>query len=339
MEELLRQKVHSYGSIEEIQYKYGIGELVYSLWKGQLWKAVVLDVSLKIHPEGWHPIYFVGYVTGRKKPGVKARGKANCKDKYYYNRSDNEWKSEALIFKIDKSTTKKSLETQKQLLGALKKGNKAVVESMLRELNSGQDLQVSVLRFNKIESEWFDFSELVYSILVNDKRQIEQSRVLVLPRDPCIEDIFRDYLTLSGENKCKEKSCFPEIEIQSAVLEILIELFNKTLKRRLIYPLESQQVNNLEKLAKDVRFSQVYSLEHLLRLLISLPRFLGDNVCFGDFSLNLEIEDERHEIDHLIAKSIKSDIVYTVNSLIEYINGNFQKFSIGKYKELDSHFL
>ncbi|KAH8583111.1 MRG Alp3 like i with a chromodomain and an MRG domain [Cryptosporidium sp. chipmunk genotype I] len=321
--ENLAQELHSYNNKDEVKYKYKIGDLVYSLWKGQLWKAVILDTSLKIHPNGWHPIYYVGYVKNHK----------NGSKNYYFNKIYNEWKSEALIFEIDGNTRKKSFETQKMLRNALKEQNQAIVEEILGELNSQQEIKISILNFNKIEVEWFDFSEMIYSVLIHDKNQINHGKLVILPKNPSIEDIFVEYITYQSNLEKKKKQISPEIEIQKAILSMLTKIFNKALKKRLIYPSEMNQVSYFEKkTTKSTQFSEIFGIEHFLRLLIILPRLIGDNISFGDYSFSLDPDEENDHPDYLIIKAIKLELVKTVNSFIDYFNNNFSKFSIGNYK-------
>lgn len=311
------QELLSYRSKDEARYKYRVGDLVYSLWKGQLWKAVILETSLRMHPNGWHPIYYVGYVTSHKAGNGS----------YYFNKSHNEWKSEALIFEIDKDTRRRSVETQRMLRSAIKEGGLTTVEEILGRLCSQQEMKISILSYNKVEDEWFDFSETVYTVLVHDKDQISRGRLVVLPKSPSVECIFEEYIV--HLNSLEKRKIFPEIEVQEEVLGMLAELFNKTLKKRLIYPPEMHQVGCFE---KDVIFSKVFGIEHLLRLLVILPKLLGDyNISFGGCSFSQDIDEERDDLDYLVIKSIKLDLIKTVNSFIDYFNGSFQKLSIGMY--------
>ncbi|OII70972.1 uncharacterized protein cubi_03270 [Cryptosporidium ubiquitum] len=319
--ENLTQELCSYSIKEEVRYKYKVGDIVYSQWKGQLWKAVILDISLKIHPNGWHPIYYVGYVTNLKT------GNKN----YYFNKSYNEWKSEALIFEINGDTKKKSLETQRMLRNASKEKDQTIIEDILGKLKSQQEMKISILNFNKVEIEWFDFSEMIYSVLIHDKNQISQGKLVILPKDPNIEDIFMEYITHLNSLGKKNK-IFPEIDIQKAVLNMLTTIFNKALKKRLIYPSEMNQVSYFENnITKDTRFSVIFGIEHLFRLLIILPKLIGDNISFGEHSFCLDIDEDKDDPDYLIVKSIKFELIKTINSFIEYFNGNFLKFSIGNY--------
>lgn len=320
--ENLTQELRSYNIKDEVIYKFKIGDLVYSQWKGQLWKAIILDISLKIHPNGWHPIYYVGYVTNHKT------GNKN----YYFNKNYNEWKSEALIFEIDGNTKKKCIETQRMLRNASKKEDQTIIESILGKLKSQQEVKISILNFNQIEVEWFDFSEMIYSVLIHDKNQINQGKLIALPKSPNIEDIFMDYIIYLNSLE-KEKEIFPEIDIQKAILNMLTKIFNKTLKKRLIYPSETNQVNYFENnTTKSNRFSVIFGIEHLLRLLIILPKLIGNNISFGEYNFCLDVNEDNDHPDHLIVKAIKLELIKTVNSFIEYFNSNFLKFSIGNYK-------
>ncbi|KAK9170725.1 MRG family protein [Cryptosporidium meleagridis] len=323
--EKIVQELHSNDVKDGVKFKYKIGDLVYSLWKGQLWKAIILDTSLKIHPNGWHPIYYVGYVT-KCKTGSK---------NYYFNKDYNEWKSESLIFEIDEYTRKKSAETQKMLRNALKEQDRTIVEDILGKLHSQQEMKISILNFSKIEVEWFDFSEMIYSVLIHDKNQISHGKLVILPKSPNIEDIFSEYIIYENNIIKKKKEISPEIEIQKLILNMLTKIFNKSLKKRLIYPSEMNQVSYFEKnITKSTQFSEIFGIEHLLRLLIILPKLIGDHISFGEYNLNLDPDEENNQSDYIIVKTIKSELIKTVNSFIDYFNNNISKFSIGNYKSL-----
>ncbi|KAJ1608633.1 MRG/Alp3-like protein [Cryptosporidium canis] len=314
----LTQELRSYSLRDEARHKYRVGDLVYSLWRGQLWKAVILATSLKIHPNGWHPIYYVGYVTNHKAGN---RG-------YYSNKSHNEWKSEALIFDIDVDTRKRSKETQKLLRSAQKGQDQAVLEDILARLNSQQERRISILSYNRVEDEWFDFSELIYAVLIHDKKQISLGKLVMLPKSPSVETIFEDYIRHLVSQEKRGRKVSPEVEVQEAILGMLTKLFNKALKTRLIYPSEVSQAGSLN---KNASLSEVFGIEHLLRLLITLPKLLGDCIHFGEHSFNLDIDEESADPEYSVLKAIKSDLIGTVNSFIDYFNCNLGKFSIGKY--------
>lgn len=316
------QELSVYRSKDEARYKYRVGDLVYSLWKGQLWKALILDTSLKMHPSGWHPIYYVGYVTNHRAGSGS----------YYFNKSHNEWKSEALIFEIDGDTRKKSVETQRLLRSAIKEGDLKTVEEILARLNIQQEVKISTLNLSKVEDVWFDFSETVYAVLVHDKNQISRGKLVELPKNPSVECIFKEYIAYLKSLE-KKRKISPETRVQEAVLEMLTELFNKALKKRLIYPSEMHQVGHFE---EGTVFSKVFGIEHLLRLLVILPKLLGDYISFGECSFSLDVDGERDDLDYLVLKSIKLELIKTVNSFIDYFNSNFQKLSIAKYNSFSN---
>ncbi|KAH8738533.1 hypothetical protein FG386_001915 [Cryptosporidium ryanae] len=329
------QVICSYKTKDEVVHKYKIGDLVYSLWKGQLWKAVILDVSIKIHPNGWHPIYYVGYTNNQKKKNS---------NRYNFNRSYNEWKSESLIFDINEKTKKKSVEIQKTLKSVIK-NDQSLFEKLIYKLNNKQEYSTAILRYNHIENLWFDYTNTIYSILLEDNKEISSGKVVMLPKEPTVKRILNGYidklkediLKESRQNKDTTSNNNTAIQVQEKVVCILIKLFNSILNKRLLYHIETYQMNYFDKYIRK-EYSEIYGIEHLLRLFIKIPKLIG-NISFGDYNISYidkcSSNSEKEAIDYMVVKSLRDDIISTIDQIIRYIDTNINIFSLGKYKRVN----
>ena len=332
------QEVRSYRTKGDVIHKYKIGDLIYSLWKGQLWKAVILDISYKIHPNGWHPIYYIGYPNGQKGKKI---------NKYRCNKSYNEWKSESLIFDVNDNTRKKSLEIQKTLNKVIK-SDKLLFEELINKLSNQQEYITSILKYGHVEDLWFEYTDKIYSILLDDNKKITSGNVVILPKEPNVKQIFSEYIKhmdiskynigKSGRPKKRpinDGEYYLDKIIQEKVISILLKTFNNVLNKRLLYNIETYQLNYLNKYVKK-EYSVIYGIEHLLRFFIKIPKIIG-NVSFGNCNIITFSDNDSNDknTDCVVIKSLKDDIVKTVNSIIKYIDNNISRLSINKYKQVN----
>ncbi|KAK6588515.1 hypothetical protein RS030_4542 [Cryptosporidium xiaoi] len=334
-EQSIVQEVRSYKTRDEVVYKYKIGDLVYSLWKGQLWKAVILDISIKIHPNGWHPIYYIGYTNSQKN---KNTSRHNC------NRNYNEWKSESLIFDINEKTRQKSVEIQKTLKNVIKK-DQLLFKKLIYNLNNIQEHNTSILKYSHMEDLWFNYTNRIYSILLEDNKEISSGKVVMLPKEPSVKQILNGYLKSIEDNYHKKSQRTKNVKINNnidtrinkKVIVILLKMFNNILSKRLLYHIETYQLSYFDKYIKK-EYSEIYGIEHLLRLFIKIPKIIG-NVSFGNYNIssvdNYSSNCDKQTIDYIIVKSLRDDIINTINQIIKYIDINIDMFSIGRYKQVN----
>lgn len=86
----------------------------------------------------------------------------------------------------------------------------------------------------------------------------------MLIRGPCVEEILHSFLESKQKNK----------EITLEVLEGVKLYFRSTLGSQLLYAQERTQYSNVKDKGIDV--TEVYGVEHLLRLFVKLPSYVEE---------------------------------------------------------------
>jgi mortality factor 4-like protein 1 len=111
--------------------------------------------------------------------------------------------------------------------------------------------------------------------LLKDKTMIEEKALVPLPRDPCVGAILDNYTRLLHPHAAGS-GVFDE------VVEGIRAYFDAVAYTRLLYLAEKAQASEMLKKNKNVSPSLIYGPEHLLRLFVKFPEFLG----------TLEMEDD-----------------------------------------------
>ncbi|KAL7066619.1 hypothetical protein ACR3K2_29310 [Cryptosporidium serpentis] len=307
----------SYMCIEDIVYKYKVGEVVFALWNGQLWSAKILAVSFQIHSNGWHPIYYIGYIRNNSH---------NRRSSIYFNnRRYNEWKSEAMLVPQTQATKKQSADIQRQLIRTFKY-NKSNIDKFLANLESENVPDISKLSFGRKLNEWFQLNTQICSILVNDKQNILNGNVLKLPKIPCIDDIIGAYLkTRRKDIKCiSDKRRGFEFEKTNNCMNFLLVFFNKTLKAILLYPSEITQLGELENTYLGINYSKLYGIEHLLRLIVKLETYIS-HIQYENYVMGYISDDTTNDLcnyEKINNASEKVSTKYKDNAVEPFASGN-----------------
>lgn len=113
--------------------------------------------------------------------------------------------------------------------------------------------------------------------LVHDWEMVTQQpmQLVPLPRAPCINQIIINYVNsiyLSPKETFRVVTLFEGFE----------HYFNQVVGLILLYDNEQAQFENLKVTHPDVRFSEIYGAEHLLRLFVRLPTLLAQATLTDD---------------------------------------------------------
>ncbi|KAK6198662.1 MRG-domain-containing protein [Scheffersomyces amazonensis] len=166
-----------------------------------------------------------------------------------------------------------------------------------------------------------EFNIQLKYLLINDWEYITKDKQIIsLPSSKPINTILQDYKTWRNSQLTSED----QRRILDEILLGLEVYFNKSLSLMLLYKYENLQY--LEFLKKDLinnskPQSKVYGIEHLLRLLISLPGLLSD-VSMDSISISVLINELKGLLDFL-----KNNLGDYVN---EYVNTSPQYDSLAR---------
>ncbi|ODV61437.1 Eaf3p [Ascoidea rubescens DSM 1968] len=130
------------------------------------------------------------------------------------------------------------------------------------------------------------------SFLVDDWENITKNHYLVdVPKNPSIMQILKNYEEVTLPSKNNQTI---EIDILREVLSGINLYFDRSLGSILLYRFERTQFAELSKdeKNKDKRLCEIYGVEHLLRLFVSLPALIAqtnmDQQSVGVLKENLE---------------------------------------------------
>jgi mortality factor 4-like protein 1 len=144
----------------------------------------------------------------------------------------------------------------------------------------------------------FEFPEILKNRLINDWDHIMKQKDLIkLPRIPSVHEILTSYIHQYQEN------------MNSQINEVILDLqnyFNKSLGILLLYRFERQQYREILKTYPNKKLSEIYGVEHLLRLFVKFPQLLS----------SVEIEQQSLEV---IKLAITNLIKYIADNLITHI--------------------
>lgn len=142
-------------------------------------------------------------------------------------------------------------------------------------------------------------NELKY-ILVDDWDFITRDKQIVdLPSKKPVSVILQDYM------KYKLETDQENIKLRQEMVDGLEIYFNKSLSLVLLYKFERLQYLNLIKdgITRTKKFSEIYGLEHLLRLFVSLPGLVAQT-SMDSISLGVLI-NESMEIMEFLTKNLR----------------------------------
>ncbi|KAG5419385.1 EAF3 [Candida metapsilosis] len=138
--------------------------------------------------------------------------------------------------------------------------------------------------------------ELKY-LLVNDWQYITKDKKLVdLPTEHSVADILQDYKIWRSKSLRAH-----QVPILNEVLEGLEVYFDKSLSLLLLYKYENLQYLNLLKnntITQEHSQVHVYGLEHLLRLLVSLPGLISQTTMDA-LSINVLVSEVEELLNYL----------------------------------------
>lgn len=153
-------------------------------------------------------------------------------------------------------------------------------------------------------------NELKY-LLVDDWEFITKNRQLVsVPATKPVHRILQDYLEFKSEQYEHDQT---KLNVVKEMLVGLETYFNKALLLLLLYKYERLQLLNLLKEDRESikHLSEIYGVEHLLRLISNLPSLLGET-SMDSLSLGVLVS----EVDQLLVY-IKENLALYIN---EYVN-------------------
>ncbi|CAD5118689.1 DgyrCDS7372 [Dimorphilus gyrociliatus] len=150
--------------------------------------------------------------------------------------------------------------------------------------------------------------------LIEDQKQIvEQNIVCNLPQRMTIDDILNGYILY------KEKDDELNKDKTKEIVEGLKEYFEDLLPKHLLYKQERSQHEELITSNPKVRFTQLYSISHFLRLFVKFGQFLPFN------------SDEGKDNDLKTLKGYAEDLLEFIN------NKNYLTSSKRNSKSVDEH--
>lgn len=155
-----------------------------------------------------------------------------------------------------------------------------------------------------------DMSNELKHILVDDWEFVTKGqKAISLPVEKPVKTILEDFLEAQEDKKTIE-----QMHILKEFIMGLEAYFNQCLRLMLLYKFERLKYSQLlKKVGPEINFSEYYGLEHLLRLLVSLPGLIAETSMDVPSITNL-------------GKNCKE--------LIEYLSLNFDEY-INEYDNVD----
>ncbi|KAL6628117.1 MRG-domain-containing protein [Neocallimastix californiae] len=153
--------------------------------------------------------------------------------------------------------------------------------------------------------------------LIDDWENITKDNKLVtLPRSPTVFEILQEYKKLKFENKNNEIN--KENDLVSEMLDGIQLYFDRALGNILLYRFEREQYNNIIKENEEKSMSEVYGVEHLIRLFVQFPFLL---------------EETNLDQDSVII------IQQYMNDFLKFLEDNQKRFFLAEYKRADNSYI
>jgi mortality factor 4-like protein 1 len=225
-----------------------------------LYVAKIMDVDL----ESEQPRYFIHYEGWKRKWDEWV-----ASDRLLPDTPDNQQKLKQLINEQKQKkaqaggaakkmkTTLATSETTTPLAATSNEGdNEGDDDAGIEEENPFEEAAIKI-----------QLPEELKKLIVEDWENVTQRAMLVsLPRTPSVNDLFKAFM-----NDGKRKNTVQQAMAQ--IVEGLSVYFDRALPLILLYKSERAQLASAVEPGK--RFSDVYGLEHLLRLFVRLPHLLA----------------------------------------------------------------
>ncbi|ODV81158.1 MRG-domain-containing protein [Suhomyces tanzawaensis NRRL Y-17324] len=161
-----------------------------------------------------------------------------------------------------------------------------------------------------------EFNNQLKYILVDDWEFITKDKKIIdLPSKYPISKILTDYY----EFRKAKLATKDQLDILDEIIQGLELYFNKSLSLMLLYKYENLQYLNLIKngqVSSEKKQSEVYGIEHLLRLLISFPGLLSQTTMDG-VSISVLV-NELTELLKFLTKNIPEYVNQYVNASPQY---------------------
>ena len=111
---------------------------------------------------------------------------------------------------------------------------------------------------------------------------IEERKLLPLPRTPCIRQVLDMFVDSRGKRSKQEKDEVLEM------VQGLTAFFYMALPRMLLFSFESLKYKRVQSERPDLKPSQLYGGEHLLRLLMKMPTEMMTAKVTADKAMSLQ---------------------------------------------------
>ncbi|DAZ93243.1 TPA: hypothetical protein N0F65_007943 [Lagenidium giganteum] len=225
------------------------------------------------------------------------------KTQYYvhyqgWHKKWDEWATKSRIMEDNPESRKKQEEAkvtasqkQKEKRAAKKKkitvagaDPKAAGKSPFKKMRINAENDTEELPLDKIDPELkplnIPMPFTLKKLLVEDWKHVthEPYKLVPLPRQPSVNHIIKSYLEakkakVKGDPaEDKEYQCIQNIE---GIMEGIQSYFDRSLGSILLYRMERKQYHDIRRKNEDVPLSEIYGMEHLVRLFVRLPLLLG----------------------------------------------------------------
>lgn len=114
-------------------------------------------------------------------------------------------------------------------------------------------------------------------MLVEDWKRIthEPYKLVPLPRKPNVSQIIQGYMTFKKSKAKADEASEKELESLQGIMEGIQHYFDRALGYLLLYRMERKQYEDTRAKHPDTPMSEIYGIEHLVRLFVRLPVLLG----------------------------------------------------------------
>lgn len=190
-------------------------------------------------------------------------------------------------------------------------GKNGASSSKKQKVSSGQSSKKSSSLIN------LEFNKELKYLLINDWEYITRDRKIVeLPSSKPISTLLRDFSDYRQEQLVKQE----QKDILEEIIMGLELYFNKSLSLMLLYKYENLQYLNFLKQnlinSTTETQSKVYGVEHLLRLLISLPGLISQTTM-DNISISVLL-NESTELLRFITNNLQEYVNNYVNTTPQY---------------------
>jgi mortality factor 4-like protein 1 len=283
MEEMV--KAHIQPQLEEPKFKEG--EKILAYHQSLIYEAKVLKAEMRPDPNK--------RIEGKKKPYYLIHYQG-------WNDRWDEWVDDTRLLKFtdeNREIQQKIKEEHKKVLGK-RKDKKDAGKSSKKKKNETPPSMTEKKEGLKME---INIPQSLKNKLIDDWESIVHEKNLVpLPRNPSVAQILYEY--------AKSKPPQPGQGEFDEVAEGVKAYFDRALGTLLLYKFERQQYSEILKSFPSKPMSEIYGVEHLLRLFVRLPEMIS----------TIEMEEETVAI---LSQGIKE--------ILKYINKNLGTLFLTEY--------